>query len=73
MAKKKSNDEFKIGDIVKSIKNVDYKGRQVINFDKQYIITNIIDKKYIWLSSLRDGKYYQWAVMDVKNIKKVEE
>ncbi len=64
--------EFKLGDKVKVIKNIDINGNEVDQYDPIYIVTNI-DGNNIELSSEKNGMLYKWAVIKKNNLKKVEE
>lgn len=64
--------EFKLGDKVKVIKNIDINGKEVDQYDAYYIVTNINGNE-IELSSEKNGMLYKWATIKKNNLKKVEE
>ena len=64
--------EFKLGDKVKVIKNIDINGKEVDQYDVYYIVTNINGNE-IELSSEKNGMLYKWAIIKKNNLKKVEE
>lgn len=64
--------EFKLGDKVKVIKNIDINGKEVDQYDPYYIVTNINGNE-IELSSEKNGMLYKWAIIKKNNLKKVEE
>lgn len=64
--------EFKIGDTVKVLKNIDINGIPIEQYDATYVITKIKGNE-IELSSKRNNMLYKWAVVKSNNIKKVEE
>lgn len=63
-------EDFKVGDKVVPIKLVDYKGTNLIQYDKEYTIMQI-DKRGAVLGAPRNGKLQVWAVLKLDNIKKV--
>ena len=64
--------EFKLGDKVKVIKNIDINGKEVDQYDAYYIVTNINGNE-IELSSEKNGMLYKWAIIKKNNLKKVED
>jgi len=61
---------FKEWDIVVPTRLVNYKGNKLVQWDKQYTITELVGDRAV-LSALRNGKYVVWAAMNTKDIKKV--
>ena len=62
-------ESFKVGDIVVPTKLVDYNGTHLIQYDKNYVITQLNGNRAV-LCANRDGKLYTWAAMNTDNIKK---
>lgn len=61
---------FKVGDYVVPIKNVDYKGVPLVQYDKKYQILEI-DSRGAVLGAVRGNARPVWAVLSLNNIKKV--
>jgi murein DD-endopeptidase MepM/ murein hydrolase activator NlpD len=61
---------FKTGDKVVPTKLVDYNGKKIVQYDKNYVITSISGNRAV-LAANRSGKLYTWAAMNINNIKKV--
>ena len=64
--------EFKLGDKVKIINNVDINGNKFETYDPYYIITDINGNE-IELSSIRNNMMYKFKKVKKNNLKKVEE
>ena len=64
--------EFKLGDKVKIINNVDINGNKIETYEPYYIITNINGNE-IELSSIRNNMIYKFNKVKKNNLKKVEE
>jgi surface antigen len=62
-------ESFKTGDIVVPIKLVDYNGRNLVQYDKNYVITELKGDRAV-LAANRNGKLYTWAALNTNNIKK---
>lgn len=62
---------FKVNDIVVPIKLVNYTGTKLIQYDKNYVITELKGDRAV-LSANRNGKMIVWAAMNINNIKKVD-
>ena len=61
--------KFKIGDKVKPIKLVDYKGTKVSQYSEYYIIA-AINGDTATLETVENDKHYVWAIMKLNNLKK---
>lgn len=61
--------EFKEGDIVVPIRLVDYNGTPLVQYDDNYVITQINGDRAV-LSANRNGKLIVWAAMNTNDIKK---
>lgn len=64
--------EFKLGDKVKIINNVDINGNKFETYEPYYIITDINGNE-IELSSIRNNMMYKFKKVKKNNLKKVEE
>lgn len=64
--------EFKLGDKVKIINNVDINGNKIETYEPYYIITDINGNE-IELSSIRNNMIYKFNKVKKNNLKKVEE
>lgn len=64
--------EFKLGDKVKIINNVDINGNKIETYEPYYIITDINGNE-IELSSIRNNMIYKFKKVKKNNLKKVEE
>jgi surface antigen len=62
-------ESFKTGDIVVPIKLVDYNGKKLVQYDKNYVITQLSGDRAV-LAANRNGKLYTWAALNTNNIKK---
>ena len=62
-------ESFKTGDVVVPIKLVDYNGRNLVQYDKNYVITELNGDRAV-LAANRSGKLYTWAALNTNNIKK---
>lgn len=60
---------FKEGDIVVPTRLVDYNGTPLVQYDDNYVITQINGDRAV-LSANRNGKLIVWAAMNTKDIKK---
>lgn len=61
--------EFKEGDIVVPTRLIDYNGTPLVQYDDNYVITQLIGDRAV-LSANRDGNLIVWAAMNTKDIKK---
>lgn len=61
---------FKEGDIVVPIRLVSYDGVPLVQYDDNYVITQLIGDRAV-LSANRNGNLIVWAAMNTKDIKKV--
>lgn len=61
--------EFKEGDIVVPTRLVDYNGTPLVQYDDNYVITQINGDRAV-LSANRNGNLIVWASMNTKDIKK---
>jgi len=64
--------EFKLGDKVKIINNVDINGNKIETYEPYYIITDI-EGNEVELSSIRNNMMYKFNKVKKNNLKKVEE
>ena len=64
--------EFKLGDKVKIINNVDINGNKIETYEPYYIITDINGNE-VELSSIRNNMIYKFNKVKKNNLKKVEE
>lgn len=64
--------EFKLGDKVKIINNVDINGNKIETYEPYYIITDINGNE-VELSSIRNNMVYKFNKVKKNNLKKVEE
>lgn len=62
-------ESFKVGDVVVPTKLFDYNGTHLVQYDKNYVITQLNGNRAV-LCANRDGKLYTWAAMNTDNIKK---
>jgi hypothetical protein len=62
--------KFKVGDIVVPTAWVDYNGTPLVQYDPNYVITQISGDRAV-LSANRDGDRIVWAALSTKNISKV--
>ena len=62
-------EKLKVGDVVVPTKLVDYNGKRLVRYDKNYIITELKGNRVV-LAAVRNGKKYIWAAMNTDNIKK---
>lgn len=62
--------EFKEGDIVVPTRLVSYDGTPLVQYDDNYVITQLIGDRAV-LSANRNGQLITWAAMNTKDIKKV--
>ena len=62
--------KFKVGDIVVPTAWVDYNGIPLVQYDPNYVITQISGDRAV-LSANRDGDLIVWAALSTKNISKV--
>ena len=60
---------FKEGDIVVPTRLVDYNGTPLVQYDNNYVITQINGDRAV-LSANRNGKLIVWAAMNTKDIKR---
>ena len=60
---------FKEGDIVVPTRLVDYNGTPLVQYDDNYVITQINGDRAV-LSANRNGELIVWAAMNTKDIKK---
>lgn len=63
-------EEIKVGDYVVPTKCVDYRGKKVIQYDKQYQVL-VIDNRGATLGAVRGNQRPVWAVLPLSNLKKV--
>lgn len=61
--------EFKEGDIVVPTRLVSYDGTPLVQYDDNYVITQLIGDRAV-LSANRDGNLIVWAAMNTKDIRK---
>lgn len=66
----KAEEPFKVGDRVVPTRLVNYNGTKLKQYDPYYFIT-AINKDKVTCSALRNGKYIIWAVMNIKDIKRL--
>ena len=64
------SDDFKVGDKVVPTKLYDYRGKKLVQYDKQYVISSI-DSRGCVLRAIRGSQRPIWAVLPKSNIKKV--
>lgn len=62
--------KFKVGDIVVPTRLVDYDGTPLVQWDDNYVITQIYGDRAV-LCANRNGDLICWAAMNTKDIKKV--
>lgn len=67
---KPKKEEIKVGDYVVPTKLVDYRGKKLIQYDKQYQVLQI-DNRGAVLGAVRGSQRPVWAVLPLSNIKKV--
>lgn len=67
---KPKKEEIKVGDYVVPTKLVDYRGKKLIQYDKQYQVLQI-DNRGAVLGAVRGNQRPVWAVLPLSNIKKV--
>lgn len=60
---------FAKGDVVVPTRLVDYSGTHLRQYDPTYVITSISGNRAV-LSAVRKGRYFVWAAMNTKDIKK---
>ena len=60
---------FKVGDVVKPIRLVDYNGTPLVQFDNTYTISELDGDRAV-LTAPRNGKQVVWAAMNTKDIVK---
>ena len=65
-----TKESFKEGDVVVPIKLVDYNGKKLVQYDKNYVIKSLDGNRAV-LAAKRNGKLYTWAALNTNNIKKV--
>lgn len=68
--KPKAEEKIKVGDYVVPTKLVDYRGKKLIQYDKQYQVLQI-DNRGAVLGAVRGNQRPVWAVLPLSNIKKV--
>ena len=64
-----TKETFKVGDVVVPTKLVDYNGTRLVQYDANYVITELKGNRAV-LAAVRNGKKYIWAAMNTDNIKK---
>lgn len=64
-------EEIQVGDWVVPTRLVNYNGIPLIQYDDQYLVTQLNGDRAV-LSAERYGKLYVWSAMNVKDLKKVE-
>lgn len=69
-SKKETSTGFKKGDRVKPIRLIDYKGRKLVQYDKEYEIVSI-DHRGAVLAAVRGKNRPIWAVLDIKNLRRL--
>lgn len=62
-------EELKVGDIVVPIELVDYDGTPLVQYDDNYVITELVGDRAV-LSANRDGELIIWAALNTNNIKR---
>lgn len=62
---------LKVGDRVVPIRLINYDGKAVRQYDKDYIITEIYKDRAV-LKALRSGKQITWAAMNINNLRRVK-
>lgn len=68
--KKPIDNSIKVGDYVVPITLRSYNGTRIVQFDKKYVVTEIVGNKCV-LKAYRNGNLYTWAYMNIANIRKV--
>lgn len=64
------DNSIKVGDIVVPISLRSYSGVRLVQYDKNYVVTEILGNRAV-LKANRNGKLITWAAMNINNIRRV--